>query len=57
MTVELALKVLANGLFFTPKAVIKDFGDIMTFFIYIVSLFFIYKNPSWVSKRIQLDNV
>ncbi|PIO61798.1 hypothetical protein TELCIR_16665, partial [Teladorsagia circumcincta] len=34
MTFELMVKVIANGLFFTPKAVVKDVGDIMTFFIY-----------------------
>uniref|UniRef100_A0A1I7XSL6 Ion_trans domain-containing protein n=1 Tax=Heterorhabditis bacteriophora TaxID=37862 RepID=A0A1I7XSL6_HETBA len=34
MTFELTVKVIANGLFFTPKAVVKDVGDIMTFFIY-----------------------
>ncbi|KAK6054090.1 hypothetical protein COOONC_08406 [Cooperia oncophora] len=37
MTFELMVKVIANGLFFTPKAVVKDVGDIMTFFIYFVS--------------------
>lgn len=38
MTFELMVKVIANGLFFTPKAVVKDVGDIMTFFIYFVGL-------------------
>ena len=37
MTVELGLKILANGLFFTPKAVVRDFGGVLTVFIYIVS--------------------
>ena len=37
MTVELILKVLANGLFFTPKAVVRDLGGVMTAFIYVVS--------------------
>ena len=36
MTVELALKILANGLFFTPKAVVRDFGGVLTVYIYIV---------------------
>lgn len=36
MTLELLIKVLANGLFFTPKALIRDFGGILTVFIYIV---------------------
>jgi hypothetical protein len=37
MTFELAFKIIADGLFFTPKAVVKDFGGVMTLFIYIVS--------------------
>ncbi|ETN72174.1 transporter, cation channel family protein [Necator americanus] len=37
MTFELVVKVIANGLFFTPKAVVKDVGDIMTFFIYFIA--------------------
>lgn len=36
MTFELVLKVLANGLFFTPKAVVRDFGGVLTVFIYLV---------------------
>lgn len=36
MTFELAVKIIANGLFFTPKAVVKDVGGVMTVFIYIV---------------------
>lgn len=37
MTIEMALKILANGFFFTPKAVIRDFGGVLDIFIYIVS--------------------
>uniref|UniRef100_A0A0M3JID7 Sodium leak channel non-selective protein (inferred by orthology to a human protein) n=1 Tax=Anisakis simplex TaxID=6269 RepID=A0A0M3JID7_ANISI len=37
MTFELAVKILANGFFFTPNAVIRDVGGVMTLFIYIVS--------------------
>ena len=37
MSVELALKVLADGLFFTPKAVVRDFGGVLDVFIYAVS--------------------
>lgn len=39
MTFELSVKILANGLFFTPDAVVKDVGGVMTLFIYIVSPF------------------
>uniref|UniRef100_A0A1I7W7V2 Ion_trans domain-containing protein n=1 Tax=Heterorhabditis bacteriophora TaxID=37862 RepID=A0A1I7W7V2_HETBA len=34
MTFELAVKIVANGLFFTPKAVVSDVGGVMTMFIY-----------------------
>lgn len=36
MTFELAVKVLANGFIFTPNAVVRDVGGVMTLFIYIV---------------------
>lgn len=37
MSIELALKILADGLFFTPKAYIKDVAAVLDVFIYIVS--------------------
>ena len=40
MSLEMALKVLANGLFFTPNAVVKDIGGVLDVFIYAVSLAF-----------------
>lgn len=36
MSVELALKILADGLFFTPKAYMKDVASILEMFIYVV---------------------
>ncbi|KJH47796.1 transporter, cation channel family protein [Dictyocaulus viviparus] len=48
MTFELMMKVIANGLFFTPKAVVKDVGDIMTFFIYFTSVIYLLWMPSHV---------
>ncbi|KAK6022027.1 transporter, cation channel family protein [Ostertagia ostertagi] len=48
MTFELMVKVIANGLFFTPKAVVKDVGDIMTFFIYFTSVIYLLWMPSHV---------
>lgn len=36
MTFELAVRVIANGLFFTPRAVVGDVGGVMTLFIYVV---------------------
>jgi hypothetical protein len=44
-SVELFLKILADGLFFTPKALIRDFGGILDIFIYVVSLTFIIWQP------------
>ncbi|KAJ8310369.1 hypothetical protein KUTeg_012234 [Tegillarca granosa] len=38
MSIEIGLKILADGFFFTPKAFIKDFGGILSLFIYWVSL-------------------
>lgn len=38
MSIELILKIMADGLFFTPTAVIRDFGGVMDIFIYLVSL-------------------
>lgn len=39
MSLELALKILADGLFFTPKAYLKDAASVLDVFIYVVSLF------------------
>ncbi len=38
MTFELMVKVIADGLFFTPKAVVRDVGGAMTLFIYLVRI-------------------
>ncbi|MEQ2166235.1 hypothetical protein GOODEAATRI_025834 [Goodea atripinnis] len=37
MSIELNLKIMADGLFFTPTAVIRDFGGVMDIFIYLDS--------------------
>lgn len=44
MSIELNLKIMADGLFFTPTAVIRDFGGVMDIFIYLVSLWLL---PKW----------
>ena len=36
MSIEMCLKVLANGLFFTPKALVRDFIGVIDLFIYTV---------------------
>ena len=38
MSTEMALKIFANGLFFTPNALIRDVGGAIDMFIYFVSL-------------------
>ncbi|XP_078311873.1 sodium leak channel NALCN-like isoform X2 [Crassostrea virginica] len=46
MSIEMGLKVLANGFFFTPKGIGKDFGGILNLFIYAVSVIFLIWMPS-----------
>jgi hypothetical protein len=38
MSIELALKILADGLFFTPKAYVKDVAALLDVFIYLVRI-------------------
>ncbi|XP_023021083.2 sodium leak channel non-selective protein na isoform X1 [Leptinotarsa decemlineata] len=45
MSIELALKILADGLFFTPKAYVKDVAAVLDVFIYLVSLTFLWWMP------------
>jgi hypothetical protein len=52
MSLELALKILADGLFFTPKAYIKDVAAILDVFIYVVSLSFLV----WLPKEIPSNS-
>ncbi|CAG9857935.1 unnamed protein product [Phyllotreta striolata] len=48
MSIELALKILADGLFFTPKAYVKDAAAVLDVFIYVVSLTFL----CWMPERV-----
>jgi hypothetical protein len=36
MSLELTLKILADGLLFTPKALIRDMAGVLDLFIYTV---------------------
>ena len=47
MSLELALKILADGLFFTPKAYIKDVASVLDVFIYVVSEINGYIESCW----------
>ena len=40
MSVELTLKIFAYGLFFTPKALIRDFGGAIDVSVFFVGLIF-----------------
>ncbi|PIC12425.1 hypothetical protein B9Z55_028444 [Caenorhabditis nigoni] len=52
MSFELTVKCIANGLFFTPKALVTDVGDILTIFIYITSLIFVI----WMPTHIEINS-
>uniref|UniRef100_A0A1I7U358 Sodium leak channel NALCN n=1 Tax=Caenorhabditis tropicalis TaxID=1561998 RepID=A0A1I7U358_9PELO len=52
MSFELVVKCIANGLFFTPKALVTDVGDILTIFIYITSLIFVI----WMPNHIEINS-
>lgn len=51
MSLELSLKILADGLFFTPKAYIKDVASALDVFIYIVSTTFLCWMPRQVPSN------
>lgn len=51
MSMELALKILADGLFFTPKAYIKDVASCLDVFIYVVSTTFLIWMPQQVPSN------
>ncbi|XP_076454223.1 sodium leak channel NALCN-like [Babylonia areolata] len=51
MTIEMIMKVLAHGLFFTPKAVVNDFSGVLDLFIYGVSVLFLLIMPSQVKAE------
>nr|VZI50442.1 unnamed protein product [Spirometra erinaceieuropaei] len=41
MTIEITLKILADGFVFTPNALLKDFGGFLDLFTYSLSLIFV----------------
>ncbi|XP_041355861.1 sodium leak channel non-selective protein-like [Gigantopelta aegis] len=45
MSIEMSLKLMANGLMFTPHAVVRDFSGILDLFIYWVSVVFLCWMP------------
>ncbi|XP_071949638.1 sodium leak channel NALCN-like isoform X2 [Antedon mediterranea] len=53
MSFELLLKVLADGLFFTPKALIRDAGGALDVFIYFTSLIFLL----WMPEKVPVNSL
>uniref|UniRef100_A0A915CHN7 Ion transport domain-containing protein n=1 Tax=Parascaris univalens TaxID=6257 RepID=A0A915CHN7_PARUN len=53
MTFELAVKILANGFFFTPNAVVHDLGGVMTLFIYITSMIYLI----WMPNHVEINSL
>jgi hypothetical protein len=51
MTLELGLKIIAHGLFFTPNAVVRDVGGFMTLFIYASSFWYLAWMPEHVEEN------
>lgn len=52
MSLELALKILSDGLFFTPKAYLKDAAAVLDVFIYIVSIYQDFSNSLQIGDSI-----
>ncbi|GAB1610576.1 sodium leak channel non-selective protein-like [Argonauta hians] len=52
MSIEMLLKILASGFFFTPKAVVRDFSGVLDLFIYTTSLLFLM----WMPKKVQAQS-
>ena len=51
MSIELGVRILANGLIFTPNAVIQNFGGVLDVFIYFVSLAYVAWQPHPIPAR------
>ncbi|GAB6021165.1 hypothetical protein CHUAL_003795 [Chamberlinius hualienensis] len=51
MSIELVLKVCADGLFFTSKALIRDVAGVLDIFIYTVSLVFLILMPARIAHH------
>ena len=51
MSLELGIRILANGLVFTPNAVIQNFGGCLDVFIYFVALAYVTWQPHPIPAR------
>ena len=50
-TIEIGLKILADGFILTPTALLKDFGGLLHFFIYIVGLVHLCWHPESIKPN------
>ncbi len=53
MSVELTLKIFAHGLFFTPKALIRDFGGAIDVTVFFVGLIYL----CWLPRNVPANSV
>lgn len=53
MSVELTLKVFAHGLFFTPKALIRDIGGAIDVAVFFVGLIYL----CWLPRHVPANSV
>jgi hypothetical protein len=51
MSIELTVKIISDGLIFTPNALVRDVGGAMTIFIYLSSLWYLLWMPSHVEHN------
>ena len=49
-SLELLIRVLADGLLFTPNAVIRSFGDVIDIFIYFIGFIYVCSSPTIIPK-------
>ncbi len=56
MGLELGLKVLAEGMLFTPKALIRDLSGMLDIFIFVVSLIWVCWMPQVSEEKSLFDN-
>ena len=52
MSVELTLKIFAHGLFFTPKALIRDIGGAVDVAVFFVGLIFL----CWLPRHVPANS-
>lgn len=50
-SLELLIRVLADGLLFTPNAVIRSFGDVIDISIYLIGFIYICVSPTFIQRN------